>query len=211
MNFDLTLPRRGDRLSASREARIIAEIRANRLLPSPGVLISRGPNGTHISIAAAGRGRSAAADKGCWRIVAETVEAEGATGTVHYMDRQYYQVGGILQQGSDRTTLESFVEAGTPFIAARIAYSGGSSDAPLSWYGAQLHGYASLADMIADSLDRRYSVIPLYELKLPAPSGDNNQEESGEENVEPTQVVVVTDFRAIPVAQAFEMPTGPKE
>lgn len=204
-------PSPGDRVSATLLRELTRYIRASTPIAGPGLKSRVSPNGTILSVAAGGRGRSAAADKGCWRIVAETVEAEGATGTVHYIDRQYYQVGGILQQGSDRTTLESFVEAGTPFIAARIAYGGGSSDAPLSWYGAQLHGYASFADMIADSLDRRYSVIPLYELKLPAPSGDNDQEEGGEENDEPTQVVVVTDFRAIPVAQAFEMPTGPKE
>lgn len=201
-------PSPGDRVSATLLRELIRYTRASTPIAGPGLKSRVTPNGTILSVAAKASKTAAAADKGCWRIVAEQIEAEGATGTVHYLERQYYQVGGILQQGSDRTTLESFVEAGTPFIAARIAYGGGSS-AELSWYGAQLHGYASFADMIADSLNRHYSVIPLYELKLPEPSGESGQEsgESGQEDDTPPPIVVVTDFRAIPVAQAFEMPT----
>lgn len=137
---------------------------------------------------------------GCWRIVRDTVQAgEGANavvGVVHYIDRQYYQVGGILQQGSDNTTVEEFLSAGTPFIAARISY--GTASGGLDWYGVQLHGYASYADMIADSLNRNYALIPLYELAIPDMELDN------------PPIRVITDFRAIPVCQAFEMPTGPR-
>lgn len=182
-------------------ARILAEIRANRILQSPGTRVSRGPHGTHIFFDVPKRAPASAADKGCWRIVAETVEAEGATATVHYIDRQYFQVGGTLVKGDDKTTLESFVESGKGFIAAKVVYDGS--------YSVSLQGYVDFAAMQADSLVRNYSIIPLYELKLPAPSGDNDQEGSGEENNEPTRVVVVTDFRAIPVAQAFEMPYTP--
>ena len=205
MNIDLHIPRRGDRVSAAYMARILAEIRANRILPSPGIRVARGPHGTHISVDVPKRAPAPAADKGCWRIVAESIEVETggetATSTVHYIDRQYFQVGGTLVKGNDKTTLESFVESGKGFIAAKVVYDGS--------YSVSLQGYVDFATMQADSLVRNYSVIPLYELKLPVPSGDNGQEGSGEENNEPTQVVVVTDFRAIPVAQAFEMPYTP--
>lgn len=186
-------------------ARILAEIRANRILPSPGTRISRGPHGTHISVDVPKRASASAADKGCWRIVAETIEVETdgetATATVHYIDRQFYQVGGLLQKGDDRTTMESLVEANTPFVAARISHGGGSADVH-NWYGVQIRGYESFEGMQDDSQDRRWSVIPLYELKLPDRSGES--EGAGQSS--PPPIVVVQDFRAIPLIQAFEMP-----
>ena len=191
MNIDLHIPRRGDRVSAAYMARILAEIRANRILQSPGIRVSRGPHGTHISVDVPKRAPASAADKGCWRIVAEAVEAEGATATVHYIDRQYFQVGGILVKGNDETTMESLVEARTPFVAAKVVYGGG--------YAVSIVGYSSFAAMQADSLIRTYSIIPLYELQLPA-------EDSTEES---TPVAVKMDFRAIPLVQAFEMPYTP--
>ena len=205
-------PSPGDRVSATLLRELIRYIRASTPIAGTGLKSRVSPNGTTLSVVPQAS-KAAAADKGCWRIVAETIEVETdgetATSTVHYIDRQYYQAGGILQQGSDRTTLESLVEASTPFVAARIAYGTADGSAELSWYGVQIHGYAGIADMIADSLNRHYSVLPLYELKLPEPSGESGQEsgESGQEDDTPPPIVVVTDFRAIPVAQAFEMPT----
>jgi hypothetical protein len=185
-------------------ARILAEIRANRILPSPGTRVSRGPHGTHISVEIPKHASASAADKGCWCIVAEKIEVETggetATATVHYIDRQYYQVGGLLQKGDDRTTMESLVEANTPFVAARISHGGGSADVH-NWYGVQIRGYESFEGMQDDSQDRRWSVIPLYELKLPDRSGES--EGAGQSS--PPPIVVVQDFRAIPIVQAFEM------
>ena len=199
MNIDLHIPRRGDRVSAAYMAKILAEIRANRILPSPGIRVARGPHGTHISVDVPKRAPAPAADKGCWRIVAETISvetgSETATTTVHYIDRQYYQVGGMLCEGADRTTLESLVEANTPFIAAKIYATGGEPSA-------HLVGYADFAAMKADSLDRTFSLIPLYELEPPP------EPEEGEEDP-PVKIVVKTDFRAIPLVQAFEMPYTP--
>lgn len=204
MNVDLHIPRRGDQVSAAYMARILAEIRANRILPSPGTRVSRGPHGTHISVEIPKRASASAADKGCWRIVAEKIEVETGgetvTATVHYIDRQYYQVGGLLQKGDDRTTMESLVEANTPFVAARISHGGGSADVH-NWYGVQIRGYESFEGMQDDSQDRRWSVIPLYELKLPDRSGES--EGAGQSS--PPPIVVVQDFRAIPIVQAFEM------
>lgn len=144
---------------------------------------------------------------GCWRIVAgsvsaeyedpETGETETATSMVHTIDRQFFQVGGALFQGGDNTTVETFLEEGKPFIAARIGY--GKSGAENPGYGVQLRGYGSIAEMQADSLVKTYSLIPLYELQPPESAG-------AEEEDKPIPVIVKTDFRAIPVAQAFEMP-----
>lgn len=50
MDLPLRIPRGGDRISASQTARLIREVRANRLLPSPGVRLTRGPNGTHLGL-----------------------------------------------------------------------------------------------------------------------------------------------------------------
>lgn len=206
MNIDLHIPRRGDRLSAAFQAQILAEIRANRILQSPGIRVSRGPHGTHISVEVPKRAPASAADKGCWRIVAESIEVETggetATATVHYIDRQYYQVGGILQKGYDRTTMESLVEANTPFVAARFSHGSGDHNDVHNWYGVQIRGYESFEDMQDDSQDRRWSVIPLYELKLPDRSGESE----GADPPPSPPIVVVQDFRAIPLIQAFEMP-----
>lgn len=198
-------PSPGDRVSATLLRELIRYIRASTPIAGTGLKSRASPNGTILSVAPQASKAAAAADKSCWRIVAESIEVETggetATSTVHYIDRQYFQVGGTLVKGNDKTTLESFVESGKGFIAAKVVYDGS--------YSVSLQGYVDFATMQADSLVRNYSVIPLYELKLPVPSGDNGQEGSGEENNEPTQVVVVTDFRAIPVAQAFEMPYTP--
>ena len=200
MNVDLRIPRRGDRISAASQAQILAEIRANRILQSPGVRVMRGPNGTHIAVDVPKRAAAPAADKGCWRIVSQSIEVEtgGETvaATVHFIDRQYYQVGGMLFEGTDQTTLESFVEAGTPFIAAKVLATGSGSHASLV-------GYADFAAMKADSLDRTFSLIPLYELELPE---EEEGESEGEAAFAPVSVVVKTDFRSIPLVQAFELP-----
>ena len=134
---------------------------------------------------------------GCWRIVAgsvsaeyedpETGETETATSTVHTIDRQFFQVGGSLFQGGDNTTIESFLDAGKPFIAAKII----NSDSP----SVNLVGYETYADMAAASLDRSFSLIPLYELEIPGE----------DQNVD--KLVILTDFRAMPLVQAFELPT----
>ena len=136
-------------------------------------------------------------EKGCWRIVAgsvsaeyedpETGETETATSTVHTIDRQFFQVGGALFQGGDNTTIESFLDAGKPFIAAKII----NSITPT----ASLVGYETYADMAAASLDRSFSLIPLYELEIPGEG----------QNVD--KLVILTDFRAMPLVQAFELPT----
>lgn len=50
MIFDLPIPHSGDRLSAARAAQLHREVRQNRILPSPGFKVIRGPNGTHITV-----------------------------------------------------------------------------------------------------------------------------------------------------------------
>ena len=195
-------PSPGDRVSATLLRELIRYIRASTPIAGPGLGSRASPNGTILSVVPQASKAAKAADKGCWRIVAETVEAEGATGTVHYIDRQYYQVGGLLQKGDDRTTMESLVEANTPFVAARISHGSGDRNDVHNWYGVQIRGYESFEDMQDDSRDRRWSVIPLYELKLPDRSGES--EGAGQSS--PPPIVVVQDFRAIPLVQAFEMP-----
>ena len=197
MSFFPKEPKVGERVSATLIRDIIRCLRRKSLLPGQGYLVRETSHGTHLTIAAGGRGRSAAADKGCWRIVAETVEAEGATCTIHYIDRQFFCVGGMIHEGEDKTTLESLVEAGTPFIAAKITTSG-------SDYYAAIVGFKNFADMKHASLDRTFSLIPLYELQ---PQKNAGGEEKKEEEADSVPVVVVTDFRAMPLVQAFELPT----
>lgn len=198
MNVNLHIPRGGDRVSAAYMARILAEIRANRILPSPGTRVSRGPHGTHISVDIPKRASASAADKGCWRIVAEKIEVETggetATATIHYIDRQYYQVGGLLQEGHDKTTLESFVIDRKPFIAAVIVYT---SEGNNKRYSCSIQGFASFFEMQALSFEPGCSIIPLYELKLPEGQSVNEQR---------PPITIKIDFRTIPVVQAFEMP-----
>ena len=153
-----------------------------------------------------GKGKGEGDVNSLWRIVSDTAEAEytdpetGETDTVssdfHYLDNQYYMVGGMLFKAEDGTTLESFVEDGKPFIAAKIYATGGEPSA-------HLVGYADFAAMQADSLDRRWSIIPLYELE-PPPEPEEGEEEDDDA---PVAIVVKTDFRAIPLVQAFELPT----
>lgn len=119
----------------------------------------------------------------------ETGETETITSGFHYLDNQYYMVGGMLFKAEDGTTLESFVEDGKPFIAAKIYATGGEPSA-------HLVGYADFAAMKADSLDRTFSLIPLYEL-----------EQASDHTGENVAITVKTDFRAIPLVQAFELPT----
>lgn len=190
-------PSPGDRVSATLLRELIRYIRTSTPIAGTGLKSRVSPNGTILSVASQASKAAAAADKGCWRIVAQAIQAqangETVSATVHVVDRQYYQVGGMLFKGEDRTTLESFVEDGKPFIAARIVFGGGAFNV------ASLVGYESFAAMQADSLDRRWSIIPLYELEPPP------EPEEGEEDP-PVQIVVKTDFRTMPLVQAFEMP-----
>lgn len=50
MNFNLPIPHRGDRLSAARAAQLHREVLQNRILPSPGLKVIRGPKGTHLTV-----------------------------------------------------------------------------------------------------------------------------------------------------------------
>lgn len=136
---------------------------------------------------------------GCWRIVAGGASAEvtdpetGETETIfsgyHYIDNQYYMVGGMLLEGTDQTTLESFIEDGKHFIAAKVEAVGDG-------YYSSLVGYETFSAMRTDSRDRTFSLIPLYEIDKASDSSGGNIE-----------IVVKTDFRAIPLVQAFEIPT----
>lgn len=193
-------PSPGDRVSATLLRELIRYIRASTPIAGPGLKSRVSPNGTILSVAAKASKTAAAVDKGCWRIVAETISVETggetATTTVHYIDRQYFQVGGTLFEGADRTTMESLVEANTPFIAAKIYATGGEPSA-------HLVGYADFASLQADSLDRTFSLIPLYELE-PPPEPEEGEEE---DDAAPTKIAVKVDFRAMPLVQAFELPT----
>ena len=101
-------------------------------------------------------------------------------------------------EGADQTTLESLVEAGKPFVAAKITASGQA-------YSAAVVGFEDFAALQAASLVRTFSLIPLYELKQPDQSGESEGESS--EPPSPPPIVVVQDFRAMPLVQAFELPT----
>ena len=138
-------------------------------------------------------------DYSLWRIVGgsasaevtdpETGETEIITSGYHYIDNQYYMVGGVLFEAQDNTTLESFIEDGKHFIAAKVEAVGDGSYSSLV-------GYETFAAMRNDSLDRTFSLIPLYEIDKASDSSGGNIE-----------IVVKTDFRAIPLVEAFELPT----
>lgn len=136
---------------------------------------------------------------GCWRIVggstsvevadSETGDTQTLTTGYHFLDRQYFRVGGMLFEGTDQTTLESLIEDGKPFVAAKITATG-------SGYSAAVVGFEDFAAMKAASLDRTFSLIPLYEL-----------EEVSNHDGSAVEIAVKVDFRAMPIVQAFELPT----
>jgi hypothetical protein len=138
-------------------------------------------------------------EKGCWRIVggsasvevadSETGDTQTLTTGYHYLDRQYFRVGGMLFEGEDLTTLESLIEDGKPFVAAKITATG-------SGYSAAVVGFEDFAAMKAASFDRTFSLIPLYEL-----------EEVSNHDGSAVDIAVKVDFRAMPLIQAFELPT----
>ena len=138
-------------------------------------------------------------DLGCWRITGTTAsisyenpdtgETETASDTIHHIERQYFSIGGSIFLGEDNTTVETFLEAGQPFIAAKIVN--------LSSPSVNLVGFETFSDMAAASLDRSFSLIPLYELEIPGE----------DQNVD--KLTIVTDFRAMPTIQAFELPYTP--
>ena len=138
-------------------------------------------------------------DYSLWRIAggsasvevadSETGDAQTLTTGYHYLDRQYFRVGGMLFEGTDQTTLESLIEDGKPFVAAKITATG-------SGYSAAVVGFEDFAAMKAASLDRAFSLIPLYEL-----------EEVSNHDGSAVEIAVKVDFRAMPLVQAFELPT----
>lgn len=132
-------------------------------------------------------------DYSIWRIAggSASVEVDGETLTTgyHFIDRQYFRVGGMIYEGTDQTTLESLIEAGKPFVAAKITASGQA-------YSAAIVGFEDFAAMQTASLDRTFSLIPLYEI-----------EEVSNHDGSAVEIAVKVDFRAMPLAQAFELPT----
>lgn len=138
-------------------------------------------------------------DYSLWRIAggsasaevtdSETGDAQTLTTGYHYLDRQYFRVGGMIYEGTDQTTLESLIEDGKPFVAAKITATG-------SGYSAAVVGFEDFAAMKAASLDRTFSLLPLYEL-----------EEVSNHDGSAVEIAVKVDFRAMPLVQAFELPT----
>lgn len=136
---------------------------------------------------------------GCWRIVggsasvevadSETGDTQTLTTGYHFLDRQYFRVGGMIYEGTDQTTLESLIEDGKPFVAAKITTGG-------SGHSAAVVGFEDFAAMKEASLDRTFSLIPLYEL-----------EEVSNHDGSAVGIAVKVDFRAMPLVQAFELPT----
>lgn len=138
-------------------------------------------------------------DYSLWRIVGgstsvevadpETGDTQTLTTGYHYIDRQYFRVGGMIHEGTDQTTLESLIEAGRPFVAAKITATG-------SGYSAAVVGFEDFDAMKEASLDRTFSLIPLYEL-----------EEVSNHDGSAVEIAAKVDFRAMPLIQAFELPT----
>lgn len=138
-------------------------------------------------------------DYSLWRIVggsasvevadSETGDTQTLTTGYHFIDRQYFRVGGMIYEGTDQTTLESLIEAGKPFVAAKITTDG-------SGHSAAIVGFEDFAAMKEASLDRTFSLLPLYEL-----------EEVSNHDGSAVEIAVKVDFRAMPIAQAFELPT----
>lgn len=189
-------PSPGDRISATLMREVMRYIQASTPIAGRGLSSRNTPNGTILTLASDPAHPSFNQISNIWRIVPEEIEAEGATTVVHFIDRQYYQVGGLLQEGHDKTTLESFVINRTPFIAAVIVYAS-SSEGNNKRYSCTIQGFASFFEMQALSFEPGRSIIPLYELKLPEGQSANEQR---------PPITIKIDFRTIPVVQAFEMP-----
>ncbi len=174
MKVPLRIPKGGDRVSASRFSDLVREVNANRLLPSPGVRIMRGPNGTHIGIDILGRlSSSQIVDKGCWNIVGGTrTENEGeeneATVNVRLFGNQFYLNGEVVVELELADAVEDFVCQGElspgesytaddkPFVALKVPVT------PDPQEDATLEGYATVSDLQAAQKDPSYVVKPLY-------------------------------------------------
>lgn len=198
MNLPLRVPQAGEPVSAAKFAALVREVRSNRLLPSTDVLISRGPNGTHIRVRAVrGGGGTPPGDLGCFRLE-KTTNSNDEPVTV--FGNQYYRVGDILKQTYIQTTVEDLLDsAGTAdsagvmplFVALKISALpfGAAADAPRP----SVEGYGSLSALTQAQGNLDYHVIPLYLMDVV------EDEDTGERSF-----VVRCDFRRGVVAQQWE-------
>lgn len=161
-------PHPGDRVSANLLRKIIAFLRAATPLQGPGILLSRGPNGTVISATAAVAMKATSPDCGCWRIVSSRRDNK----PVRIFGSRYYQIGGSIREHHPETpeALEDFIlqgeleegeeytEEDKPWIAFRIPASVGGTDAPT------VVGYKDLDELVVAQSDLRFIVKPLYKL-----------------------------------------------
>lgn len=107
MIIDLHEPRAGERLSAAKMSQLIREVRANRILQSPGIRVSRGPNGTHIWVDVAKRSTSAAN-------LPRPFDPVYGTGGVTGLKWPWYQAGGYTR----KLATDPVIAAGTSGIVA---------------------------------------------------------------------------------------------
>ena len=201
MNLPLRVPQAGDVVSATKFAALLREVRANRILPSPNLRISRGPNGTHLHFGAVrGGGGVAPGDLGCYRLEKSTNQDDEP---VTIFGNQYYRFGNVLNQSSISTTVEDLLnDAGTAdssgvmplFIALRLSAKPGNptEDAngdPLP----RIEGFGSLAALMQAQGDLDFHVLPLYLMDVIENS------ETGDRSF-----AVRCDFRRGVVAQQWE-------
>jgi hypothetical protein len=172
-------PHPGARVSAELLRNIIRCLRAATPLQGPGILLSRGPNGTVVSAVAASAPKAASPDRGCWCIVSGKREVEpeeeGDEPTekdVRVFANRYYQIGGRIREHHPETpeALEDFIlqgeleegedytEEDKPWIAFCIPATVGGTDAPT------VVGYKDLDELVVAQSDLRFIVKPLYKL-----------------------------------------------
>jgi hypothetical protein len=99
--FDLHEPKGGSKVSAAMFAQLMREVRKNRLLESPGVRLSRSPNGTHLLIDLPRRSGSAPS------LPRPFDPVYGTGGVLSSLAWPYYQAGGYTRKMSTNPAIPS--------------------------------------------------------------------------------------------------------
>lgn len=175
--FDLHEPKGGSKVSAAMLAQLMREVRTNRLLESPGVRLSRSPNGTHVRIDIPRRSGSVPS------LPRPFDPVYGTGGVLSSLAWPYYQAGGytrklstnpaipsesgivalryVATQQTDQATIEVFEDAEVE-LPDRSDYPDGEEGDEDYKEALQAYYDACLAALQEAQGDQDYVIVPLY-------------------------------------------------
>lgn len=148
------LPNPNEKASATFFRELLRYVQSITILPSPGVRVTRGPNGTRLGVAPSGGARSVATvDTSCWSI--EWRANDGGTPAPYFRNR-YYAVGAVLAEVEDDVPVPE--PDGESVICLKVATTPTDGETPT----AEVVTYTDFAAATADSQDPEYAIRPLY-------------------------------------------------